>query len=72
MHPDIDAHETFRHAVLNCVRPCMLGDLYAVYALYAIGKTLVGACDIVLSTGFLLWRPRDWYRTNSMQMTRLK
>ena len=37
---------------LNCVRPCMLGDLYAAYALYALGKTCVGACDMYLSTGF--------------------
>ena len=57
---------------LNCVRPCMLGDLYAAYALYALGKTCVGACDMYLSTGFLIRRPQDWYRTTSMQMSRLK
>ena len=49
----------------NCVRPCMVGDLYAVYAFYAFGKTAVGAADVVLSTGFLVRRPMDWYRLKS-------
>lgn len=55
----------------NCIRPCMLGDLYAVYGLYAIGKALVGATDVLLCTGFLLRRPADWYRDRSATHARL-
>ena len=46
----------------NCDRPCMLGDIYATYGLYCIGKAIVGVADLVMSTGFLLRKPRDWYR----------
>ena len=55
----------------NCIRPCMLGDLYAVYGLYAIGKALVGTTDVLLCTGFLLRRPADWYRDRSATHARL-
>ena len=55
----------------NCVRPCLLGDLYAVYGLYAIGKACMGTADVILCTGFLLRRPRDWYRARSATHARL-
>lgn len=46
----------------NCAVPCMVGDLYAAYGLYMIGKVGVGLADLLLSTGFLVRKPRDWYR----------
>jgi hypothetical protein len=50
----------------NCAVPCSLGDLYATYALYCLAKTSVGTVDIVLTTGFLLRKPREWYRMAEM------
>ena len=46
----------------NCAKPCPIGELYSVYAIYVILKSLVGIIDVVLNTGFLLNKPRDWYR----------
>ena len=46
----------------NCAQPCMAGDLFAVYALYCLAKTGIGAADLLVSTPTLLRKPREWYR----------
>ena len=45
----------------NCVRPCAIGDLYAVYFFYCLAKTSIGCADIVVSLPFLLRKPKEWY-----------
>jgi len=47
----------------NCAEPCPVGDLYAIYGLYVLLKLAVGVIDVLLNTGMLLTKPRDWYRT---------
>ena len=49
----------------NCVQPCVIGDFFAFYALYAYSKAAMGIADVLLSTGFLMRRPWDWYRVGS-------
>jgi hypothetical protein len=49
--------------------PCTFGDFYAMYGFYGISKSFVGAVDLVLTTPFLLAKPKDWYRWGQ---TRLK
>ena len=53
----------------NCVVPCALGDLYATYGFYGIGKSAVGIADMIVATPFLVSKPLDWYRWGA---TRLK
>lgn len=50
-------------SMVNCPQPtCPVGDLFAMYSLYACIKALVGAIDLVLNTETLRHKPQDWYR----------
>ena len=56
------------HGYLHCVRPCLLGDLYAMYFFYCLAKTSAGVVDILLSLPFLIRKPKDWYRLSGTSM----
>ena len=46
----------------NCPKPCPVGDLYGIYAIYVLLKASSGIVDLLLNTSVLRRKPRDWYR----------
>ena len=57
-------------ASAGCGVPCVVGELFAIYALYAFGKVALDLLDL-WHTGFQFERTRFWYRTKDTFETRV-
>ena len=57
-------------ASAGCDVPCVVGELFAIYAMYAFAKVAIGVLDL-WHTGFQFERTSFWYRTKDTFETRV-